>query len=109
MPNDDTPAYLQPQNIPGWSGAINNMVRALMAGDAKSANPYFGQSPRVPPSAGPYQPPVTAPQMPPPPPQPQMRGTPMMLPRFGVPYTGQAMGISGPGPMGPLLMQPPRG
>jgi hypothetical protein len=43
--------YLQQQNIPGWSGALNNMVRALMAG--------YMQTPKNQTSPGPVAPPVS--------------------------------------------------
>lgn len=101
MAEEPLPDYLKQQAIPGWSGILNNMVRALMAGNAQ-AKPQMPTA-----SPGPYQPPITAP----PPMQPPTRGgpPPMMLPQPSVPYTGQAMGINGPGPMGPLLMQPPQG
>jgi hypothetical protein len=39
--DDKLPSYLKQQKIPGWSGAVNNMVRALMAGAYNpNASPY---------------------------------------------------------------------
>lgn len=49
-----TPSYLQQQNIPGWSGVANNMIRALLSGGMGSgmsgnghamlSNPMLGRA-----------------------------------------------------------------
>lgn len=81
------------QSVPGMTGGINDLIRALMGG-VKSR-------PQV--ASAPVQPPLSlAPPIAVPPPTPPRWG-----PTAGVPYTGQAMGINGPGPMGPLMMKPP--
>lgn len=93
----ELPGYAQQQHIPGVTGGINDLVRALMGG--------VGKAQARPTSPGPVQAPLDltlSASNPTPSPVPPQWG-----PTAGVPYTGQAMGINGPGPMGPLLYQPP--